>query len=844
VRPGALWLFYRARLRARPVHELFALLGIATGVALVFAVIVANASIAGSVDKLVHAVQGRATLEVAARSERGFGPQELSRIAATPGVVIAAPLLESRATIRGRDGTSTVTLVGVTSKAVALGGITSPRFRQFGRFFDEVRALVVPKPLADDVGADLQHRATIDVNGAARRVFVLPMPEAAIGALVQSPVAITSLAYAQALAGRPGRISRALIVTRPGADASVRASLRRTFGDRLDVRASDTEAKLVRQAAAPNDQSTSLFATICAIVGFLFAFNAMLLTVPERRALVVQMQWQGFSARQILSMLAFEAIILGLVGSAFGLFLGDLLSRYVFEASPGYLSFAFPVGGQRVVSASAIAIAVGTGLVGSLVASAQLFADVYRRVDDEPGSPEAQARQRRTAGLVPWLGGLLLLVTVFVVLVLPSATIVGIGALVIAMLLLLPAALRWLVRAAATVAPRLPWGWLLIAVGELRASNVRSTVLAATAALAVFGVTAIEGAHQDLLDGLDHASYGLTHSSDVWVSPAGRQNTLTTVPFRVAPAELDALARAPEIAAVRTYQGGFFDYGSRRVWVIGRPPGDHITIPEGQVLSGHPGRAARRVRAGGWAAVSDAIVREHDMRVGDAFVMPGPRGPVRLRLAARLSNVGWPPGTIIMSQPDYARAWGVTDPSALEIDLAPGVGPAQGTAAVHAVLGPDGRGLSVQTADQRWEALRTNARQGLDRLTQISTLLTIAAVLATAAAVSAGVWQRRRQLATMRTQGFGLWQLWASVLGETGLLLVFGGMTGALFGLAGQFLLSRWLVLTTGFPALYTPAIPLAVAAFAVVAAVTLAVVALPGYLAARAPLALSFGEE
>ena len=44
------------------------------------------------------------------------------------------------------------------------------------------------------------------------------------------------------------------------------------------------DERLFAKAAAASNQSTALFALISALVGFLFAFNAMLLTVPERRA--------------------------------------------------------------------------------------------------------------------------------------------------------------------------------------------------------------------------------------------------------------------------------------------------------------------------------------------------------------------------------------------------------------------------------------------------------------------------------------------------------------------------------------------------------------------------------
>lgn len=813
MRPGTLWRLYLARLRARPVPELLALLGIATGVALVFAVQVANSSIAGSVDQLGRAVTGEATLEVAARSDQGFDERLAGAIAAVDGVAVAAPVLQRRVTVSGPSGERSVLLSGITSAFARLDG---PVTRLLGpNGVTLARGLLLPGGAASAVGAQANRPIALRSGGRtvdAHVAFVLP--QALVGSLAESPLAVAPLAYAQQLAGRRGRVTRVLVRTDPGQTAAVQRRLRATLGTTLDVRASDTELKLIRQAAQPNDQSTSLFALISAAIGFLFALNAVLLTVPERRRLVADMRVEGFSARQLATMLAFEAIMLGVAASLVGLLLGDQLSRHVFRSAPGYLSFAFPVGGQRVITTTAIVVAVAAGVAG--------------------------ARGSARLGL---LGVLLLAGTAIVPLLAPEATIAGVVALVLGTLLLLPLALRAMVAVAWKVAEATSWHPLIVAVGELRAGGGRGTALAATAALAVFGTTAIEGAHRDLLRGLDSAAYGLTHTADLWIAPGGTENTLTTVDFAT-PASAGRLEQLDEVAAVRAYQGGFLDVGGRRLWVIGRPAGDRITIPAGQVVEGDEALAARRVRAGGWAALSQAAADELGLEVGDRFTLPTPAGRTPLRLAAKLSNVGWAPGTVIVDQRDYARAWRSSDPSALEVDLEPDVTPAQGAAAVRAALGPSAAALAVETADQRWGALRRNARQGLDRLTQISTLVLLGAILATAAAVSATVWQRRNRLAELRMQGFSLRQVWTALLAEAAMLLSFGALVGGLAGLAGQALLSRWLTAATGFPTDYSPALSLAAVLCGLVALIAMAVIALPGYFAARAPLILSLREE
>ena len=155
-----------------------------------------------------------------------------------------------------------------------------------------------------------------------------------------------------------------------------------------------------------------------------------------------------------------------------------------------------------------------------------------------------------------------------------------------------------------------------------------------------------------------------------------------------------------------------------------------------------------------------------------------------------------------------------------------------------------GRPLTVQTADERWGAMRAVARNGLSRLSQIATLALICAIVAVAAAMGAGVWQRRGALAELRVHGFSWLQLWELLLLETGLLIACGGIVGIAFGLFGQALAAHWLAVGTGFPMIYAPAALPALTLLALVTFAALTVAALPGFAAARAPLRLGFREE
>jgi putative ABC transport system permease protein len=89
-------------------------------------------------------------------------------------------------------------------------------------------------------------------------------------------------------------------------------------------------------------------------------------------------------------------------------------------------------------------------------------------------------------------------------------------------------------------------------------------------------------------------------------------------------------------------------------------------------------------------------------------------------------------------------------------------------------------------------------------------------------------------------EGFARRELWATILLESSLLLAVGCVTGALFGLYGQKLLDRALAQVINFPVVYSLAAIPALSSLAVVLAAAVAIVSIPGYLAAGVPAAVA----
>jgi putative ABC transport system permease protein len=842
VRLSALYAIYREHWHHHRGPELMAGVGIAIGVSLVFGVLVANSSILSSTREAINAVDGSASLQLAARSPRGFSEQLAQRVSRLPGVQTAVPILRENAVIEGPKGRILGQLVGVSPLIVGLQSSATKDLGAGARLLEG--GVGLPSGVAGAVGAYAEGRARLLVNGTAHTVPVRAVLNAgAIGSLAVSRIVVALLGTAQSLAQEPGRVTQMLIKTYPGKGKQVERGLRRLADGRLNVEPANHELKLAATALKPTNQSTSLFAAISLMVGFLLALNAMLLTVPERRRQVADMREQGFDSRQVIVVLAFQAFVLGVAASIIGVLVGEALARTIFDEVPNYLATTFPITGHQQIGVGPVLIAFSCGVLAAVFASMSPILDLRksRPVDavlHEPGEPGQNIGADVTRNFA--LLGVAILVIATAMAVLDSGLTIPSGvALALATPCFMPLLFRGATRLLRHIARNYHGKMVAVATIELDATATRSVALACITALAVYGSVAVGGARTDLIRGIDTGISQEWGTASVWVTPD--QNIFDTDSFRGS-AAVTAIAHASGVASVSVHQGAFLDVGTQRLWIRAVPPGGRSMILSSEMRQGNLTHARMLMRGRGWAAVSSGFATEHTLGVGSSFSLPTPSGAVRFRVAAITTNIGWPPGTVTLNTDDYSRYWQSTDPTTLAVSLKPGITPTEGVGVVRRALGP-ASALRVQTSSERIAEVRSIGRQGLSVLGDISSLLLLISALALAAAISASIYQRRGRLASLKAQGFDRRQLWRGVLIESATVLGIGCLDGAILGLYGHALADRYLRISTSFPAPFSLTLPQTLLTLLIVAGVSLAVVAVPGYAAAGVAPELSFQE-
>jgi putative ABC transport system permease protein len=788
VRPATLVHFYRRRLRVHALQELLAGGAIAVSVALVLTLQAAGGGVGAAARQNVRALSGDATLTLAAREERGFDARMRARVAALPGVARAAAVLEQGASVAYGARRVQIQMIGADARLSSLHPLATRRI-DLGRLQPGlVLSAAVARRLALAGAGDPGGlpRVRLVVRGREQAVPVSAvLDHGMIGPLSGASIAFVSLTSAQRLAQLPGRASRILVAPAPGRQARVRAELARLAAGRLTVMSRGDELRSIARATDPIDDSTTVLTAVGGLVALLFVLIAMLPTLADRRRFVAALRATGCSWTSIAQLLAFQAFALGVCGSAAGVLVGVLLAPGADRDLTGYLGFAYLLGAQHALSWRALAGTFAGGVLASALATALPLLDL--RAAGAPATAPARRRRSRR-GLGP--GQRLL-------------------------------------------AGRRRPSSLVLALRTLRASPRAALGVGAAVAVAVFAAVGLQGSHQGVLSGMDAGFRGYLGTADVWIAQPGDDLALHA---------FDARGLAPRIAAVDGVRGvqplrsSLLDVGDRRVWVSARARGDRPLVPPSQVIAGDARTLAPRVQAGGWVAVSQQVAAAQHAAVGGELRLPTPAGSRTYRVAAITTNLGWGPGAVVMSARDYRRAWGGDDPSALEVDLAPGADADAAVLAIRRALGVRAGGLQVETAAARIARAAAVARSGPAWSSRAAWLLLVAAALAVVAAIGAGSWQRRAAFGQLRLMGWRSLKLWYAVLWETALVLGGGCLAGAGAGVYGQYLGDRWLRRGIGYPTAHVFVVGQAAASCLLVFALALAGTAVAGAFISRTP--------
>ena len=369
---GLISLAFRS-LAARRGRTGLSVVGIALGIAVLYASLATDAGIAASIDRTVRDLVGRADLRVQSFGPAGLSPATLTAIEEAPGVDLAAPALERRTylapAIADPDTLgSPVTAIGidpareaavrdlVLESGVPLGGL-------------ETFQALLTQTLAASTGTTVGGSITLQGPDGLVDITVVgiiagdgPLVGSA-GRTVVLPLKTMQRIFAD------DTVSRVDIVTGQGAtpaEAAVAIGLALTTQPYVLSSPNDVAASL-RGSTADFRATTALLAAVALFVGAFLIFNTLSITVTERVRELGLLRAAGATRGQLVSFVVAQALVLGLLGALVGLLAGMALAELMAIRIRGLEAIPF----ERVAPnpwslAAVIAIAIGVTVAAAL----------------------------------------------------------------------------------------------------------------------------------------------------------------------------------------------------------------------------------------------------------------------------------------------------------------------------------------------------------------------------------------------------------------------------------------------------------------------------------------------
>jgi putative ABC transport system permease protein len=789
-------------LRARPLRTALSVVGVALGVAVLFAALVTDAGIQAGVGRTVDDVMGRSDLRVGAFEEQGLSASSLAAIRSTPGVAVADPVLEQRTYLQ-RDALTTAdsTAAAYAAPITVIGidpAIDSGSSGLHDLELDSGQGLtaastteaLVPAGLARDLGLRVGDSLTImGMNGPVAYRVVGLLAGAGPDSTSGGRGVVVPLTGSAALFGQRGAtwvdVGLAAGATVDGVAATLEQRL--TFEPFVLTDRADLAASL--EASTSGFQAlTALIAAVTLFGGAFLIFNTLSMTLSERVREIGLLRAAGTTRRQVQRLVLAQAMILGVSGSILGLVLGFGLSAVIVRTVGSLGDSGVPIDGPAVPPLG-VALAAFVGILVTLAAALEPAIQAGRISPIEALRP-AHAQHHSLVSQLRWLAAVVVTVGVAGLALWPIALgpsgLGGGGAgeagivrpLVVYAVLLVITMLTPVIIGPLGRLASLPFALFLPAEARLsRGSLARDrkrtalTVGALTIGLAM--IVALGG-----LAGSAHAA------TDAWLTDVVPGDLVATSIRPIAPGEgvAQQLAAVPGVATVSPIARFAVAFRGVRVDAAAVAGSDLAADGRLTFVAGDRRAALSALDAGGSTIVPQAVADEFGLRVGDTLQLPVGRGEaVEERIVGIVARglPGQSGESVLIGWSDATSHFGVLGADAFAIRFAPGQ-----MATAEAGLEAAARGLALEPTPI--SGIESAINDAFGRLFGLFDALALLAILLAGLGIvntlTMNVYERVREIGILRAAGMTRRQVWRMVVVEAGTMGVVGAFLGCLAG--------------------------------------------------------------
>ena len=774
-------LLLRAGLNYQLRHRwqaLLALTGIVMGVAVVFAVDLANGAAKASFALSAQQLRGAATHRIIG-SGGEISDTVFRQLFITAGHPPMAPVVTSRVRVEGHPGR--LQLIGLdlfseTPFRDHLPGLIRGQ-STLADWLSNPDAAAISESAAEMLNVAPGSRLVLNHKGKPFSLRILAV--SGNSSLGSRNLIVTDIATAQAVTGMIGQLSHIDLILDPAGIAWIQQHLPPS-ARLVDVAEQERSAAGLSASFELNLTAMGLLALM---VGLFLIFNAISFSIVQRRNLLGRLRALGVRENELARLVLMEALIMALVGTLLGTLLGYWLgqgltrivaatvSELYYEVSADAMSLSWPAVGKAWILGIAATLAAAW-LPARQAAKTPPLTTLSR------AALETSARTQLPR--LALLGALLVTIGLAVALTFPGGVSIGFAGLFILLpgaAMMTPFALQLTHR----LLSRIPLhGIWRIAIRDLdrhlsRLSTAAAALMVALAASVGVAVM-VDSMHAAVSDWLKDIL-----SADIYLASDGFRDG-ATLPAIVA-------AQAPLLDQVE-------DYSSYRNRTLDTD-GQRIILVAAR-LAAPSRRGFHFVADGGadpWARfehgsvlVSEPLAYRQKLAPGDVLPLPTATGMHDFRVAAVFRDFASEHGRVFIEQKHFQRHWG--DDRVNTVALFANDGDIKGLFNAATERFSNDHELVFTAAREIYEA-SMEVFERTFRITEVLRLLSVlVAFIGVLSALMALQLERRKEYAILRALGLTRWQISQLIMIESATLGLLAALLALPTGLAMAWVLT------------------------------------------------------
>ena len=651
---------------ASPGRTLLTLLGVALGVALIFAIEVVNGSVMASFRNSIDQMAGKTALVVGEGT--GVDEELLDVVRGVPGVAVAAPVIQEVVRDVARDTQLVVLAVDTMAddevREYHVGEDETVKVKDDLAFLNDPRGILLAasyaKKNAVPEGAVLQLETTHGRSDFNVRGLLAPQGPAKV---FGGDLLVMDVYAAQITFERGKRFDRIDIVPVKGEDTNELAQrISRAIGQKASVTRPEQRSKDADQLLASFELGLSIASLVALLVGGFIVYNALAIAVAQRRREIGIMRALGATRTQVLGLFVGEGVMIGLIGSALGVGLGLLLGRSALATASASVSELYATvkpealkvePGQLIL---ALTVGVGASFVAALFparAASHIEPTVAMNKRAQPSTGALGGSGRTLLASAAMLG---LAAIVALVAHAREDLLLGVSVSVflsLATVFLAPALALFLARIARRLIQRRSINLRLGLLGFERNTG-RNAIAIAALGMALANVVNIacflESMKQNTISWFERSL-----RADILVFAGSKvQGRFERSLPETMLAELSALPKVSFVNPLRMVRQQFRDKPFNLDAFDFEHYAQHDELP---IVAGDLDQAVEEIRTGQGVAASEAFARQFSVKLGDTLSLQTPSGPRDFRVSLVYVDYSSELGILSMSRNVFVKLW-------------------------------------------------------------------------------------------------------------------------------------------------------------------------------------------